>query len=117
MGADRLKEIKDQAKRGWNKAGERLFSPSQLSLFDAKPTVARRCFHIMLKSKTAARIGEELLLHKMNNNQFLTRGPNLIGECSELPVAVAEELKVGGTICVEVIGIGTITNTIEVATK
>jgi hypothetical protein len=117
MGADRLKDIKDNAKRGWNRAGERLFSPSQLSLFDVDPTFARRSFRIMLKETASAHAGEELLLHTANDNQFLTRGPNVIGECSGLPATVIEELKIGGTICVEVIAVGTITNTIEVAPK
>jgi hypothetical protein len=117
MGADRLKDIKDNAKRGWNMAGERLFSPSQLSLFDVHPTFARRSFRIALKETASACTGEELLLHVANDNQFLTRGPNIIGECSGLPAAIIEELKVGGAICVEVIAVGTITNTIEVAPK
>jgi len=117
MGADRLKEIKDNAERGWNRAGKRLFSPSQLSLFDVEPTFARRSFRLTLKSNAAARVGEELLLHATNDNQFLTRGPTVIGECSEVPAAIFEELKIGRAICVEVIGVGTITNTIEVAPK
>ena len=39
MGADRLKEIKDNAERGWNRAGKRLFSPSQLSLLERRAHV------------------------------------------------------------------------------
>jgi hypothetical protein len=117
MGADRLKEIKDNAKRGWNIAGERLFSSSQPSLFDAQPTFAHRSFRIMLKSKIATCVGDELLLHARENNQIITRGPTVIGECSELPASILEELKIGGAICIEVIGVGTITDTIEVAPK
>jgi hypothetical protein len=117
MGADRLKKIKDNAKRGWNAAGERLFDPSQASLLDAAPVLAQRSFRISLKGKTPTCVGDELLLHAKNDGQFVTRGPDVIGKCSELPASILEELKIGGVICVEVIGVGTITNTIEVAPK
>jgi hypothetical protein len=118
MSADRLKDFKDNAKRGWNKAGERLLNPSQLSLFDVHPTFARRSFRILLKgTASACAVGDELLLHTANDNQFITRGPNIIAECAQLPASIIEELKVGRTICVEVIGVGTMTDTIEVAPK
>ncbi|HEX4410231.1 MAG TPA: hypothetical protein VH206_15765 [Xanthobacteraceae bacterium] len=117
MGADRLKKLKDDAKRGWNRAGERLFSPTQLSLFQSDPALANRSFRIMLKSKFAACVGDELLLHRSNDYQFITRGPEVIGECAELPASICDDLKIGGAICVEVISVGTITNTIEVAPK
>jgi hypothetical protein len=118
MGADRLKDIKDNAKRGWNTAGERLLNPSQLSLFDVDPTFERRSFRVMLKKPIGdCAIGDVLLLHTTNDNQFITRGPNIICECSQLPASILEELKVGGAMCVEVIAVGTITDTIEVALK
>ena len=117
MGADRLKEIKDHAKRGWNKAGQRLLNPIQLSFFDSSPTFGRRSFRVILKQKLEAAIGEELLLHTDNNNQFVTRGPEVLGECPELPASILDELKAGSVVCVEVVGVGTITNTIEVAPK
>jgi hypothetical protein len=117
MGADRLKDIRDNAKRGWNVAAERLLNPAQLSMFDVEPTFARRSFRILLRGPTDASIGDELLLHSVDTCQFITRGPNVIGECSQLPASIVEELDVGGTLCVKVIGIGTITNTIEVAPK
>ena len=117
MGADRLKDIKDNARRGWNRAGLRLLNPSQLSLFEVDPTFARRSFRIMLKNKTAACKGDELLLHTANDNQFITRGPEIIGECTEIPASILEELRIGGALCVEVVSVGTITNTIEVAPK
>jgi hypothetical protein len=118
MGADRLKEIKDNAKRGWNKASERLLNSPQLSLFDVYPTFARRSFRLSLKgSAGSCAVGEELLLHTGGVNQFLTKGPNVIAECSEVPASITEQLQVGGTICVEVIGVGVITNSIEVSPK
>jgi hypothetical protein len=49
MGADRLKDKKDQAKRGWDRAGQRLTQPIQLSLFDADPIFGRRSFRIALR--------------------------------------------------------------------
>jgi hypothetical protein len=117
MGADRLKDIKDNAKRGWNTAGQRLLNPAQLSLFDVNPTFAPRAFRILLKRQTSAGVGDELLLHTANDNQFITRGPEVLGECSEVPASILEELKVGGALCLEVISVGTLTNTIEVAPK
>jgi hypothetical protein len=117
VGADRLKDIKDNAKRGWNAAGERLFNPPQLSMFDVEPTFARRSFRILLQGPTETCVGDELLLHTANDRQFITRGPNVICECTQLPASIIEELRVGGTLCVEVIGVGTITDTIEVAPK
>jgi hypothetical protein len=117
MGADRLKDIKDNAKRGWNKAGQRLANPPQLSLFDVDPTFAPRSFRIMLKGKVSACVGDELLLQTANDNQFITRGPEIIGECADIPVSILDDLKIGGAICVEVIAVGTLTNTIEVAPK
>jgi hypothetical protein len=117
MGADRLKDIKDNAKRGWNRAGERLLNPSQLSLFDVDPTFARRSFRVMLKGTVSACVGEELLLHNVNDNQIITRGPNVISECAELLAAIIDELKTGCSLCIEVISVSTITNTIEVAPK
>ncbi len=118
MGADRLKSIKDNAERGWNKAGERLVNPSQLSLFDAHPTFARRSFQISLKSKLAAcSIGDELLLHLRDSSLVVTRGPAVVGECKQLPASIADELKVGGVLCIEILKIGTLTDTIEVAPK
>jgi hypothetical protein len=117
MGADRLKEIKDAAKRGWNQAGQRLLNPDQLSLFDVDATFAKRSFRLILNGPTAACVGDELLLHTANDNQFVTRGPEILGECSDIPASIVDELKIGGSICVEVIGVGTLANTIEVAPK
>jgi len=117
MGADRLKDIKDNAKRGWNRAGDRLLASPQLSLFDVAPTAARRSFRVMLKGNVVANLGEELLLHAIKNTQILTRGPEVIGQCTSLPAAIIDGLKVGSTICVEVVEVGKITNTIEVAPK
>jgi hypothetical protein len=117
MGADRLKDQKDQAKRGWNKAGERLMQPVQLSLFDASPVLGRRSFKISLRGGAKASVGEELLLQTANDNLFVTRGPDIVGECSNLPASIVDELKVGGVICVEVIGVGEISHTVEVAPK
>jgi len=117
MGADRLKDKKDQAKRGWDMAGQRLTRPIQLSLFDADPIFGRRSFKIALRDHARAGLGDELLLQTSNDNRFVTRGPEIIGDCPNLPAAVLDTLKVGGVICLEVIGVGAITNTLEVAPK
>jgi hypothetical protein len=115
MGADRLKDQKDQAKRGWNKAGMRLTEPEQLSLFNADSVLASRSFRIVLRKKIETDVGDEFLLH--GEGQILTRGPEIIGECASVPASVLDELKIGGAICVEVIGVGVIGNSLEVAQK
>lgn len=117
MGADRLKDKKDNAKRGWNRAGERLLDSSEPTLFSTEATFARSSFRIMLSPNCGANVGDELLLHRMNESHIITRGPETIGECSELPSDLAEELRQCGTVCVEVIEVGAITNSIEVAPK
>jgi hypothetical protein len=117
MGADRLKDKKDQAKRGWDKAGQRLTQPIQLSLFDADPILGRRSFRIALRDHAKAGLGDELLLQLSNDIRFVTRGPEVIGDCPNVPAAVLDTLKVGGVICLEVIGVGAISNTLEVAPK
>ncbi|MEA2939890.1 MAG: hypothetical protein QOD09_419 [Bradyrhizobium sp.] len=117
MGADRLKDRKDQAKRGWDKAGQRLTQPIQLSLFDADPIFGRRSFRIALRNNVKAGLGDQLLLQTANDNRFVTRGVEIIGDCPNLPAAVLDTLKVGGAICLEVISVGAISNTLEVAPK
>ena len=117
MGADRLKDRKDQAKRGWDKAGQRLTQPIQLSLFDADPIFGRRSFRIALRKDAKAGLGDQLLLQTSNDNQFVTRGVEIIGDCPTVPAGILDSLKVGGAICLEVVGVGAITNTLEVAPK
>jgi hypothetical protein len=117
MGADRLKNIKDNATRGWNRAGERLLNPPQLSLFDVHPTFAPPSFRIMLKEETTVCAGDQYVLHAAEGRQVLTHGPRVIAECSDLPTGIVERLKTAGTICVEVIGVGKLSNSIEVAPK
>ena len=117
MGADRLKKIKDEAKRGWNAAGQRLSNPEQLSFFDNDPLMGRPSFKVLLKKNASASKGDELLLQSVNDNQFITRGPEIVGECDALPGFVKDQLKISGVICIEVIGVGSITDTLEVAPK
>jgi hypothetical protein len=117
MGADRLKGQKDQAERGWNKAGKRLIKPIQMSLFDADPVFGKRSFKIALRENAKAIVGDELLVQTANNNQVVTRGPEIIGDCPNLPASISDAIKVGGAVCVEVIGVGAISNTLEVAPK
>lgn len=117
MGADRLKEKKDEAKRGWNRAGLRLMQPLQLSLFDAAPEFDRRSFRIMLRNGATACVGEQLLLQNANDAQMIIRGPEVVGECTNLPAAILDDLKIGGVICLEVVGVGAIGNTLEVSPK
>jgi hypothetical protein len=85
MGADRLKDQKDQAKRGWNNAGQRLMQPPQLSLFAADPVLGKRSFKICLCGEAKANVGDELLLQTANDNQFVTRGPQIIGNALIYP--------------------------------
>lgn len=71
MGADRLKTIKDQAKRGWNETARRLLHPSQLSLFDLDPTIGGRSFRVLLNDDAQAIVGDELLLHSLRATNSL----------------------------------------------
>jgi hypothetical protein len=91
--------------------------PIQLSLFDADPILVSRSFRIALRDNAQASVGDELLLQVSDNDQFVTRGMEVIGDCPSLPDAILDTLKVGGAICLEVIGVGTISNTLEVAPK
>jgi hypothetical protein len=117
MGADRLKQVKDQAKRGWDKAGLRLIEPIQLSLFDTNPILFPRSFKITLRENAKASLGDVLILQVEENDRFVTRGFETVGDCPNVPTGILDSLKVGGAICLEVIGIGTVTNTVEVAPK
>jgi hypothetical protein len=117
IGADRLKDKKDQAKRGWDKAGQRLTQPIQLSLFDADPIFDRRSFRIARRDHAKAGLGDQLLLQTSNDSRFVTRGLEIIGDCPNVPAAVLDRLSVGGVLCLEVISVGAISNTLEVAPK
>jgi hypothetical protein len=95
----------------------RAISARPLSLFDADPIFGRRSFKILLRNDAKAGLGDQLLLQTSNDNQFVTRGVEIIGDCPNVPAAVLDTLKVGGAICLEVIGVGAISNTLEVAPK
>lgn len=113
MGADRLKKIRDQVERGWNKAGKR---PSQPTLFDVDPIFVGRAFHVRLQKGIRAKLGDELLLQSVDSVQVVTRGPELVGDCPRLPAAIADALNQPGRVaCVQVIGVGENSNTLEVA--
>ena len=113
MGQDRLKKIRDQVERGWNRAGRRSNEPK---LFDVAPILVGRAFPVRLKKGARAKIGEELLLQSVNSVQVVTRGPEIVGSCANLPPEIVDALNEPGHIaCVEVIGVGETSQTLEVA--
>jgi hypothetical protein len=111
MGQFRLKAIKDQAKRGWNKAGDRLAEPT---LFDKQPEFVSRTFLASLRNGVSACVGDKLLLQASDE---LTRGPLPIAYCKNPPAEIVERRRNGGALCVEVVGVNPLSNTIEITSK
>jgi len=115
MGQDRLKEQKDRAKRGWNEAADRFAQPS---LFDRDAILAGRTFPAALRNGNSCAIGEKLLLHFTDDGPVVTQGPAVIADCKNLPAEIAEALKQNSrVICVEVVNINPLSETLEVTPK
>lgn len=113
MGQDRLKQAKDRARRAWDSARASLFASD---LFSRQATLVERSFIAVLKAGANATAGEKLLLHSTEEGALLTRSNNAVGNCIEVPGEMLDRIQgQGGTICVEVLAVNTMSRTLEVA--
>jgi hypothetical protein len=115
MGADKQKTWRDRAKRGWDAAGNRLCEPG---LFDTPPVFEGRTFVTALRQGSSARVGDLLLLQELEGKHVVTFGPATVGDCKSLPAEILQSLVSSPEpVCVEVVNINPLSNTLEVAAK